>query len=111
MSVPARSSLDRRPARIVALAVFLLCAAALAYLHRNDFRPSAAPATAAGDDPLAACERDRLVAIDRDLRDGALKPDQADLFRARVDALCRAQQRRDAGGVPPGMSPAPLPGR
>jgi hypothetical protein len=107
-----RAWLDRPAARLCAIAVFLLCAGALAYLHRNELRPRAAPETAAADDPVAACQRDRLAVIDGQLRDGVLKPEQAELFRARVDALCQAQSRKSAPeGLPPGMAPTPLPSR
>lgn len=108
---PRRAFLDRPIARLCAVAVFLLSAAMLAYIHRNDLRPGAAPGTAAADDPVAACMRDRLAEIDGELRDGVLKPEQARLFRARVDALCQAQNRRNADGLPPGLTPTPLPGR
>jgi len=107
-----RAFLDRPAARLCAVVVFLLAAGALAYLHRHDWRGRAAPATAEAEDPIAACMRDRIAVIDGQLRDGVLKPEQAALFRARVDALCQAQHR-PAGpdGLPPGMAPAPLPSR
>jgi hypothetical protein len=106
-----RAFLDGPIARLCAVAVFLLSAAALAYLHRNDFRARPAPAAAA-DDPVALCMRDRLAVIDTQQRDGVLKPEQAELFRARVDALCQAQNRRGApDGLPPGMAPTQLPSR
>jgi hypothetical protein len=109
VSEPApRAFLDRPVARLCAVAIFLLCAAALAHVHRDDFRPRAAPATAATDDAVAACLRERLAVIDGQLRDGVFKPEQAALFRARADALCQAQNRR---GAPGGVPPAPLPSR
>jgi hypothetical protein len=112
MSPAQRAFLDRPIARLCAVAVFLLAAGALAYIHRNDWRPRAAPVAAAADDPIAACMRDRIAVIDGQLRDGVLKPEQAELFRARVDALCQAQNRRSApDGLPPGLAPAQLPSR
>lgn len=114
MARPAATPfLDRRAARLAGIVVFLLCAGALAYVHRRDLwqAPGAAPAAASGD-PVAACMHDRLAVIDGQLRDGVIKPEQAQLFRARVEALCAAQNRK-AGleGLPPGMTPAPLPPR
>jgi hypothetical protein len=98
--------LDRPAARLAGIVVFLLCAGALAYVHRRDLWQ------APGAAPVAACMHDRLAVIDGQLRDGVIKPEQAQLFRARVEALCAAQNRK-AGpeGLPPAMTPAPLPPR
>jgi hypothetical protein len=112
MSPARRAFLDRPIARLCAVAVFVLAAGALAYVHRNDWRARDAPIATAADDPIAACMRDRIAVIDGQLRDGVLKPEQAALFRARVDALCQAQNRGGASdGLPPGMAPAQLPSR
>ena len=103
--------LDRPIARAGALVVFVLCAASLVYIHRKDIWPAPKTEAGASDDPIALCMRDRLAVIDAQLRDGVLKPEQAALFRTRVDALCQAQNRRGAPeGLPPGMTP-PLPSR
>ncbi|HEX9489252.1 MAG TPA: hypothetical protein VF930_03145 [Stellaceae bacterium] len=103
--------LDRPMARLCAIAVFVLCGAALVYIHRNELWPGP-KVEASGADPIALCMRDRLAVIDGQLRDGVLKPEQADLFRTRVDALCQAQNRRSGPeGLPPGMAPPPLPTR
>ena len=107
-----RAFLDRPAARLCELAVFLLAAAALAYFHRDDLRPKPAGRAVTEDDPVASCMRDRLMVIDEQLKDGVLKPEQAELFRARVDALCQAQNRRGgADALPPGLKPPPLPSR
>ena len=104
--------LDRPAARLCGVAVFVLCIAALVYLHRDDIWPAPVVEAAHGDDPLALCLRDRLAVIDGQLRDGILKPEQADLFRSRVDALCQAQNRKSGPeGLPPGLTPTPLPSR
>ena len=104
--------LDRPVARAGALVVFALCAASLVYIHRKDIWPAPKVEAGASDDPITLCMRDRLAVIDAQLRDGVLKPEQAALFRTRVDALCHAQNRRGGPeGLPPGMTPQPLPSR
>jgi len=104
--------LDRPVARLCAIVVFVLCGAALVYIHRNDLWPGPKVEVGGGDDAITLCMRDRLAVIDGQLRDGVLKPEQADLFRTRVDALCQAQNRRGGPeGLPPGMTPQPLPAR
>jgi hypothetical protein len=104
--------LDRPAARAGALVVFALCAASLVYVHRKDIWPAPKVEAGGGSDPIALCMRDRLAVIDDQLRDGVLKPEQAALFRTRVDALCQAQNRRGGvEGLPPGMTPQPLPTR
>jgi len=104
--------LDRPAARAVALVVFALCAASLVYIDRKDIWPAPKVEAGGGGDPIALCMRDRLAVIDAQLRDGVLKPAQAELFRTRVDALCQAQNRRGGPeGLPPGMTPQQLPSR
>lgn len=104
--------LDRPVARLCAILVFVLCGAALVYIHRNDLWPAPKVEAGGGNDPIALCMRDRLAVIDGQLRDGVLKPEQAALFRTRVDALCQAQNRRSGPeGLPPGMTPERLPTR
>jgi hypothetical protein len=103
--------LDRPAARAGALVVVALCAASLIYIHRKDIWPAPKVEACGGSNPVALCMRDRVAVIDAQLRDGVLKPEQAALFRTRVDALCQAQNRsRGPEGLPPGMTP-PLPTR
>ncbi len=98
----------------MALVCFALAVGALAYLHRGDIWP-AAPRPGAADDAFAACYAPRLADIERMAREGVVGPEQAALFRARAEALCRAQTR-DAtssqgpapAGLPPGLVPTPL---
>lgn len=104
--------LDRPAARAGALVVFALCAASLVYVHRKDIWSAPKSEVGATDDPIALCMRDRLAVIDAQLREGVLNPEQAALFRTRVDALCQAQNRRGGPeGLPSGMTPQPLPNR
>ena len=92
--------------------MFALCAASLVYIHRKDIWPAPKVEAGASDDPIALCMRDRLAVIDGQFRDGVLKPEQAALFRTRVEALCQTQNRRGGPeGLPPGMTPQPLPSR
>ena len=50
--------------------------------------------------------------IDRMVKEGTAKPEQAELFRSRAEAMCRAEAARAVGGspgqppgLPPGMRP------
>jgi hypothetical protein len=106
------SFLDRPVARLCGIVVFALCAAALVYVHRNDLWPAVKVEAGGSSDPIALCMHDRLAVIDGQLRDGVLKPEQAELFRTRVDALCQAQNRRSGpADLPPDMTPQQLPSR
>ena len=84
-----RGALDGPAARVAALAVFLLAAAALGWFHRDDILPPAAAPLA--DDPAAACIAERWAGIDLMAADGAIDAARAKLFKARAEALCRAQ--------------------
>jgi len=109
-----RSALDGRPARAVALLVALLVLALLLWINRALFLPAPPPKpdAAAGDEPFARCMTARSADIDRMVEEGTAKPDEAELFRSRAEAMCRAEAARAAGGspgLPPGMRPAGLP--
>ena len=81
--------LDGPAARVVALAVFLLAAAALGWFHRDDiFPPEAAPLA---DDPAAACIAERWAGIDKMAAEGTIDGPRAKLFKARAEAWCRSQ--------------------
>jgi len=84
-----RSFLDRPAARVVALVVLLLCAASLAYLHRDDIFPSPENATVADGDPAAPCIEERFADIENMVADGTIEDAQADLFKQRAEAMCR----------------------
>jgi hypothetical protein len=102
-----RSALDRWPARAVAVLVALLALSALAWINRAAFLPPpASEAEAPGDDPFARCMAARAADIDRMVKEGTAKPEQAELFRSRAEAMCRAEAAKAAGGaaeLPPGM--------
>jgi hypothetical protein len=104
------SALDRWPSRVAALLLAAAALAALSYIHRKDLFPAAAPPAAeAQPDPFRDCMAQRGGDVDRLLREGTISKAQADLFRSRAEALCRAEANkalgRDAGGPPPGLQP------
>jgi hypothetical protein len=82
--------LDRPAARLVALAVFLGCVAALAWLHRTDLFPAATMQQAASD-PFARCFAERSAEIDGMMDEGLIDQTRAQLFKSRVEAMCRAE--------------------
>ena len=85
----SRSALDRPAARLVALGVFLLAAAALGWFHRDDILPPEAVPPA--EDPAAACIAERWAVIDTMAADGTIDGSRAQQFKASAEALCRAQ--------------------
>ncbi len=87
-----RGALDGTGARVAALGVFLLAAAALGWFHRADIFPPEAASPA--DDPTAACIAERWAGIDLMAADGTIDAARADTFKAHAEALCRNQ----AGG-------------
>ena len=93
----APSFLDRPLARGLAALLFLACMAALAWLERARLFPSESAAAA---DPVAACSAARGAEIDRMLAEGLIEASQAELFKTRAQAMCRAT----AGGAAPGPS-------
>ena len=99
--VARRSALDGPAARVAALAVFLLAAAALGWVHRDDIFP---PEKTAADDPVALCVAGRWAGIDGMVADGTVDTARAALFKARAEALCWAQAGQGSG-------PPKLPGQ
>ena len=98
------SALDRPAARFAALAVAVLAALALVYIHRDDLFP---PETAAADvaaDPVALCLAERSADIDRMVAEGVVDEARAALFKSRAEALCQTT----VGG---GNNAPPLPGQ
>jgi hypothetical protein len=107
------SFLDRPAARVIALACFGLCVAALVYIHRADIWPYPAPEVVANpDDPFVRCFAERAAQVDDMVAEGVIGADQAALFKSRAEALCRAQEGGGAGppGLPPGAGGVPPPG-
>jgi hypothetical protein len=99
VAAPARPFLDRPLARGLAGLVFLACLAGLAWLERERLFPPEG-ALAAADDPAAACFAGRVAEIDGMLAEGLIEAPQAELFKTRAEAMCRAT----VGGVAPGPS-------
>ena len=102
MTRTRRPFLDRPVARVLAALVFLGCLAALAWLERERLWPSAAGTAA--DDPFARCFAERTAQIERMQADGVIQAAQAELFKNRAEAMCRAEAQggRSTGpGLPP----------
>lgn len=94
------SFLDRPAARLWALGVAFLMAAALGWMHRDDIFPPPEEAGLAADDPVARCLAERAVDIDRMAAEGTITAQQADLFKSRAEALCQAQVGGGSGPPP-----------
>ena len=98
---PRAHFLDRPAARWCAAAVFLLCAAALAYIHRGDLLGGTESASAGGG-PLALCMQTRSAEIEKMRQEGLLKPDQAERALGQLEPICRAQLNLEQpSGAPP----------
>jgi hypothetical protein len=100
-SPPPASFLDTVAARIVALAVFLVCAGALVWLNRESWL-GLGPEMSTADQALARCVAERSGDVDRMLEEGVIGEDQAELFRSRAEAMCVAMA---GGGTGPGQPP------
>jgi hypothetical protein len=110
------SPLDRWPARVAALLIAAGALATLLHIHRNELFPSDAPAAGGAPDPFSECMAQRGGDIDRLLQEGTIQKPQADLFRSRAEALCRAEANKalglSSGGPPAGLPPGmPQPAR
>ena len=94
-TLPRRSFLDHPLARVVALVIFVLCAAMIVWPNRQDLLPGVFqdPATA---DPIAACRTERFAQIDAMVADGMVGETDAELFKQRADAMCQATVRPPA---------------
>jgi hypothetical protein len=101
MARARRSVLDRPIARVLAALVFLGCVAALGYVERERLWPLGAGESAA-DDPFARCFAERAAQIDRMQDEGVIEPAQAELFKSRAEAMCRAEAQ-GPGNLAPGL--------
>jgi hypothetical protein len=99
MATARRPFLDRPSARVLAALVFLGCAAALVYVERERLWQAAADGSAA-DDPFARCFAERAAQIDRMQDEGVVEPAQAELFKTRAEAMCRAEAQDDGDAAP-----------
>jgi len=88
-TVNRRSFLDHPLARLIALAIFLLCAAAIFWPNREALLPSAFQDPAASD-PIDACRSERFAQIDAMVADGMVGEADAELFKQRAEAMCQA---------------------
>jgi hypothetical protein len=84
-----RPFLDGPLARVLAALVFLGCALAVAYLERADLWQAVADQSAA-DDPFARCFTERAEEIDQMVADNMIDEAQAEQFKSRAEAMCRA---------------------
>ncbi len=84
-----RGALDGPAARMAALGVFVLAAAALGWFHRDDIFPPEAATLA--EDPAARCIAERWAGIDAMAAEGTIDAARAKLFKARAEAWCRSR--------------------
>ena len=98
MASTPRSFLDRPIARGIALLVLLACLAGLAWIERERWLPS--ESSAAADDPVALCFAERAADVDRMLAEGLIEAQQADAFKSRAEAMCRATAAGAGSGLP-----------
>lgn len=90
--------IDRWPARVIALGVVIVCAAVVLSAYWKVIFPPEGEAEQA-DDPAAPCIATRFADVDTMRADGVIDDRQAELFKSRAEALCRAQAGQ--GGAPP----------
>lgn len=94
------SALDRPIARLVALAIVLLVAAALAWMHRDDLFPPERAAEPAADHAFTRCLAEREGDIDQMLKEGVIDEERAALFKSRAEAMCRDTAGEGGSGLP-----------
>ncbi|HEM46418.1 MAG TPA: hypothetical protein ENO23_05155 [Alphaproteobacteria bacterium] len=106
--LPRPHPLDRPAARLAAVAVALAAAALLAWIHRDDILPPDPAAAPASPEEAAfrACFEPRAADIAASLDRGELDAGQAELFRGRAEAFCRATAG-GGGGTGPGLPGLP----
>jgi hypothetical protein len=52
------------------------------------------------DDPFARCFAERSAQVDRMLAEDVIEEAQAELFKARAEAMCRAQAEGEGNAAP-----------
>jgi hypothetical protein len=92
--------LDGTAARVLAAVICLGCVAALVWLERERFWPTASSRTGAAE-PFVRCFAERAEQIDRMQSDGAIDAARAELFKSRAEAMCRAETAVPGTGLPP----------
>jgi hypothetical protein len=100
MAGARRHFLDRAPARVLAAVICLGSVAMFAWLERDRFWPTASTRTGA-DEAFARCFAERAAQIDRMQTDGVIDASQAELFKNRAEAMCRAETAGRSAGAPP----------
>ena len=95
-----RPFLDRAIARVLAAAVCLGCIAALVYLERANLWQAVADQSAA-DDPFARCFAERAEDIEQMVGDNVIDEAQAEQFKSRAEAMCRATAEGAERVAPP----------
>jgi len=96
----ARTGIDGWPGRAGALAVILVCVAALAFIHRDWFLAPEEAAETILNPEHAACLEKRLAAVDAMKADAIIGDAQYERFRDRAIAYCDAT----FGGEPSSQS-------
>jgi hypothetical protein len=99
MARARRPFLDRPSARALAGVVFLGCVAVLVYVEGERLWQTAAEGSAAND-PFARCFAERAAQIERMQDEGVVEPAQAELFKTRAEAMCRAEAQGENDAVP-----------
>ena len=92
----ASAALDRPLARGLAAGVFVACLVLLAWLERERVFRSEAMVNV--DDPVQLCIAERAAEIDAMLAEGVIEAPQAELFKSRAQAMCRATVEGGASG-------------
>lgn len=77
--------------RLIAILVIIASSGVIAWHHRADLLPAAAPPPNPVEAAYRACLAERLPGIEKMLTDGVIREDQATLFKSRADALCASQ--------------------
>jgi hypothetical protein len=94
-----RPFLDRPIARVLAAVVLVGCVAALVYIERERLWPTTAGESAA-DDPFARCFAERAAQIEKMQDEDLIQPAQAELFKTRAEAMCRAEAQGPGDAAP-----------